>query len=210
MEHLLPRETLWADKKTMEEFLKEPLNQKLYDTYLNIKRNGVHQDYQTVKLFNEVYYQCSRIVNSEIDEIELHQLIEDIKNDMGWTYSSSLVMNMIYTVLSLRKDNSPSVVGIINKIKEHYRLDKFLTPFAKLVNECAKKNEYYYVDFKGDKSFLQSVLNHVCQMPLGKEKAVSPNIIIQVQQAEINVNCPGNQIIQQQKNDYNKKANSNG
>jgi hypothetical protein len=98
----------------------------------------------------------------------------------------------------------------INKIKEHYRLDKFLTPFAKLVNECAKKNEYYYVDFKGDKSFLQSVLNHVCQMPLGKEKAVSPNIIIQVQQAEINVNCPGNQIIQQQKNDYNKKANSNG
>lgn len=151
MEELLPRETLWADKKKMKEFLSEPLNQKIYEVYLNIKRDGVIKDYETLKLFNEVYYQCSRIVNSEKQEINLNDIISDVKKTLGWHFSSSLVVNMIYAVLALRRNNSPSVVHLISSIKKHYRLETYETPFSKMVKECSERDEWYIIDFPVNK-----------------------------------------------------------
>jgi hypothetical protein len=148
MEELLPREILWADKKTMKEFLCEPLNQKIFEVYLNIKREGIDQDYQTLKLFNEVYYQCSRIVNIREVRLELIDVIYSIKNDLGWDYSSSLVINIIYVVLSLRKDNQSHVKDLIKKIEHHYQFDKHTTPFSKLVNDCVENDEYYKIEFQ--------------------------------------------------------------
>ena len=147
MEEQLPREILWADKKTMKEFLCEPLNQNIYEVYLNIKRDGVIKDYETLKLFNEVHYQCSRIVNCEDQDIKLIDIISDIKNNLGWHFSSSLVVNMIYAVLSLRRNNSPSVIRLISRIKEHYRLETYETPLSKMVKECAERDERYTIEF---------------------------------------------------------------
>lgn len=147
MEELLPREILWADKKTMKEFLQEPLNQKIYEVYLNIKRDGAIKDYDTLKLFNEVYYQCSRIVNCTRQTISLNDIISDIKKNLGWYFSTSLVVNMIYAVLALRHDNTPSAVHLINRIKDHYRLETYVTPFSKMVKECVERNEWYTIEF---------------------------------------------------------------
>lgn len=154
MEELLPRAILWADKKKMKEFLSEPLNKKIYDVYLNIKKEGVIKDYETLKLFNEVYYQCSRIVNCETQQINLNDIISDIKTNLGWRFSSSLVVNMIYAVLALRRNNSITVIHIINSIKEHYKLDTCATPFSKMVKDCAEKNEWYTIEFPIDKKAL--------------------------------------------------------
>ena len=147
MEEQLPRETLWADKKKMEEFMSEPLNQRIYGIYLNLNRDKAIKDYETLKLFNEVYYQCSRIINSIEPKINLADIISDIKENLGWNYSSSLVVNMIYAVLSVRRNNSQTVIDFINQIKSHYRLETYNTPFSLMVKDYVERGETYNIDF---------------------------------------------------------------
>lgn len=143
MAQKIPRELLWVDKKRMSEFLEEPLNKKLYEVYLNIKRKVPSQDFQTLKLFNEVYYQCCRIVSANDPDIDLDDIIKEIKEDLGWEYSTSLVVNMIYAVLSLRKGNSKEVKEVLLKIERHHCLSQYKTPIYMMTETCKANYEFY-------------------------------------------------------------------
>ncbi len=147
MEHLLPRDVLWVDKKKMGDFLTEPLNKKLYEIYLKIKRKKPSQDFRTLQLFNEVYYLCTRIIIENDAEADLEDYIQEIKKDMGWDYSTSLVVNMIYAVLSLRRGNSSEVRLFLLKIKRHYKLDYYKTSFSVFVEEEIRQHQSYDLDF---------------------------------------------------------------
>ena len=52
----LPREFLWQDYKSMDEFLEEPINQDLYKVYLTVKDAPFKITMPDVKVFNELYY----------------------------------------------------------------------------------------------------------------------------------------------------------
>lgn len=143
MENKLPREFFWVDKTKMSEFLKEPQIKKLYEVYLGIKRKTPSQDYQTLKLFNEVHYLCSKIVYENNADVELNTIICDARNNLGWDYSTSIVINMIYCILSLRKNNSEEILSVIKKIEKHYRLDQYKTPFYLMVLDCKEHGEFF-------------------------------------------------------------------
>lgn len=180
MEQILPREVLWVDKKTMGEFLIEPLNRKLYEVYLDVKRNALSQDFQTLKLFNEVYYICARIVYEKQHDADLNSYIKEIKNDLGWDYPSSVVLNMIYAVLSLRKGNSEEVERTILKIRKHYRMDSYKSPFSLFVEEEKSTGASYDVAFT-DNAVIES-LEKAKSLALelaGKGHTVVQNITIE-------------------------------
>ena len=169
----------------MADFLTLPLNKQLYEVYMNYRHNR-NQDYRTLDLFNEVYYISARIVLEDNEQAKLGDYIKIIKEDMGWNYTSSLVVNMVYCVLALRRGNSKAVESLLEQIRHHYRMECQDSPFSRFVKDCIKRGESYDVVFKKTyrnrkKSFdLANIL----------DSGIRP--IIQVQQAEINLYSEGN------------------
>ena len=175
MNQKLTRETFWKDKSLMADFLKEPLNKKLFEIYLGIKRNAPSQDFHTLQLFNEVYYICSRILHESSPQSELTEYISEIKKDMGWDYPTSIVVNMVYVVLSLSKQNSHSAAIMINKIRQHYKMDSYHTPFTQFVNEEMRMGNRYDIAF-GDTAQIET-LKAKSLPALSKEESVQEKTI---------------------------------
>ena len=188
MECFSSRETFWIDNKLMAEFLKEPLNRQLYDVYMSARNSVVPQDFHTLQLFNEVYYLCARIVLEENERAELGDYIKIVKDDLGWNYPSSLVVNMVYCVLSLRRGNTKAVEILLEQIRHHYRMDTYETPFSRFVEDCKNRGESYDITFQSRSKRASSYLEIKDLLETGL------NPIIQVEHADIKILSPGNLI----------------
>ena len=98
----LPRPFLWTQKKTMDEFLNEDIYcVALYEHFIHLKDYNLKVDVKVdaVKLFNEVYYQLTRIYYEKPTPEDYSRYIVDIRANLGWSYSADLVMTIIYTYL---------------------------------------------------------------------------------------------------------------
>jgi hypothetical protein len=106
MKPKLPRALLWTDIESMDEFLKAPVNQEMYDLFLKIKQRTMllkNSDYAVIKIFNEVYYQCTRIVYEQEPNIRLKDYITDIKSNMGTYNHARVIYGLIFFLFSRRK-----------------------------------------------------------------------------------------------------------
>lgn len=108
MKPKLPRALLWTDKTSMEEFLREPINERLYDFYLELKSMTTHvvDEKRPLKLFNEIYYQLTRVEYEKELDFDLDKYTQDIKANMGMLHSSIFVFIMIIAFLRLRQNNT--------------------------------------------------------------------------------------------------------
>ena len=101
MKPTLPREMLWTEKQTMDDFFKlEPLNEKFFEVFVTLREEpfDIHSD--EVKVFNEVYYQITRMYYENPMPDDLKNFISDIKANLGWSYSAELVMSMAYFMIA--------------------------------------------------------------------------------------------------------------
>lgn len=206
MEQTIHGAEVWENKGTLSEFLKEPLNEKLYQVCLNIKRRSPSQDFQTLRLYNEVYRLCSQVVYENSKSPDLKDYISRIKEDMGWDYPTSVVLNMIYAVLSLRRGNSEEVIMFLDCIRKHYKMDERKNPFTNFVEEEQLQHHQYdiiAVDCS-DHSFSPSKTGGSSErtliLKLEVDDSTKSNIqhrdipFIYVQNATIEVLSPGNTI----------------
>ena len=109
MKPKLPRALLWNDKTSMEEFLNESVNREMYDIFLKIKEWTLllkDTEYSVLKIFNEVYYQCTKIVYEQNPNVQLRDYTIDIKSNMGSYNLAKVVYGLIYFLLSHRIENS--------------------------------------------------------------------------------------------------------
>ncbi len=98
----LPREMLWTDKKTMDEFFKlDPINEAFFEVFVTLHEEPFAVQTDEVKVFNEVYYQVTRMVYEHALPSDLQSYISDIKGNMGWNYSAELIMSMAYFLIAL-------------------------------------------------------------------------------------------------------------
>lgn len=107
MKPKLPRALLWTDKTSMDDFLKEPVNEKLYEYYLYIKLSTLNEDglKRPLKLFNEIYYQLTRLEYENDFEFDIERYIQDIKANIGSLHSSIFVLRIMYAFLAIRENN---------------------------------------------------------------------------------------------------------
>lgn len=109
MKPKLPRELLWTEIRTIDRFLEEPVNREMYDLILLAKDN-ISQllDYESVvlKVFNEVYYQCTRIEYEADPDVRIGDMKSDIKANLGLLHYARVVYYFIYFLLSHRSNNS--------------------------------------------------------------------------------------------------------
>lgn len=99
---ILPKEFLWSDKKTMDEFFElDPINEDFYEVFVKLRENPFNIQADSVKVFNEVYYQITRMFYEHPLPGDLKNYIIDIKANLGWNYSTELVLSMAYFIISL-------------------------------------------------------------------------------------------------------------
>jgi hypothetical protein len=106
----LPREFLWQDYKSMDEFLKEPINQDLYKVYLSVKDAPYKITMPDVKVFNELYYQC---VKFYLGDVSMSDIANSIEADLGFVYSKNLITSMMYAVIVSQKKRIDNYYDII-------------------------------------------------------------------------------------------------
>ena len=125
MKPKLPRELLWTDKTSMEDFLHEPINERLYDFYLELKNTRWHfgPDDSAVLLFNEIYYQLTKLeyeynfdYNFNFDDYT--QEIE--ANRAGKEHGVIFVFKMFFAFLLLRQNNTSVAKAFQRSIYYHY------------------------------------------------------------------------------------------
>ena len=101
----LPRTLIYRDRKELDEFLKDnELNNMLYDVFLVVKDSYYNLKISAEAIFNEVYYQCTRLMLDPHPEARVWDYLNDAKDNTGWRYTSDLVFSMVYAVLSLQQE----------------------------------------------------------------------------------------------------------
>lgn len=116
----LPREILWQDFDSMEDFLSDPLNRELYKVYQEVKTAPFRITIPDVQLFNELYYLCVSLVVKSVYDYELERVIYA---RFGRPYLSDLLIAMIYCVFYLQEER-PAVFDGFEKYTDEYQKNK--------------------------------------------------------------------------------------
>ncbi len=113
---LLPRVFLWKDLHTMDEFFKlDPINEDFFDVFVMLHEEPFAVQADEVKVFNEVYYQVTRIIYEHPLPNDLQRYLNDIKANLGWNYSAELVMSMSYFLIALIDKNERPINRFLRK-----------------------------------------------------------------------------------------------
>ena len=184
----------WTRHKKIEDFLDDPLVEEIYGLFLQVKDSPRHIAIKAENLLNEVFYICSKFYQDNNPEEHLGEYAQEIESDLGWHYASDLVMVIAYVVLGNRSRISQKIQRVRNAIKFQYQQIYYWRVFCEREYRSARK--------KSEKVKVVNLQDLA--------KMTDKTIIIQVNNADINVNSPGNQIIQQQKNNFIKKKVKHG
>lgn len=128
---LLPREFLWKDFQSMDEFFRlDPINEDFFEVFVKLREEPFAVQADEVKVFNEVYYQVTRIVYEHPLPNELQRYMNDIKANLGWNYSAELVMSMSYFLIALIERNERPINRFFTKtINERFFVCLYWKPF---------------------------------------------------------------------------------
>ena len=104
----------------MDEFFHlDTINETFFEVFVSLREEPFTVMTNEVMVFNEVYYQITRMLFEYPMPSDLPKYVNDIKANMGWNYSAELVMSIAYFLIAL--------------IDKHERpLNKF---FTKAINE---------------------------------------------------------------------------
>lgn len=150
MKPKLPRALLWTDKTSMEEFLKEPVNEKLYEYYLYIKSSTINEGglKRPIKLFNEIYYQLTRFEYENDLNFDVDRYIQDIKANIGSLHSSLLVLRMMSAFLLVRENNPRITIFFLKILSDKIFISSYADNFIENVKYNPKNflKKRYNVD----------------------------------------------------------------
>ena len=147
MKPKLPREMLWTEKQTMDDFFElEPLNEKFFNVFVTLREDPFDIRSDEVKVFNEVYYQITRMFYENPMPEDLQNYVSDIKANLGWSYSAELVISMAYFMITNCK-NKPLNMFFTNSIIDNFQDSIYWKPFDLCSDELKKAGESINYDF---------------------------------------------------------------
>lgn len=121
MKPVLPREMLWTEKKTMDEFFElAPENRTFYVDIItsDFPSNFINDP---VRIFNEVYYLTTRIIYEQPQPSELDRFYIEAKNQFKWRCGADVVMTLVYCLLNLtRKHVDPHYKDFVQAISDRF------------------------------------------------------------------------------------------
>ena len=145
----LPRTFIYRDKRELDEFLQaNTLNEKIYDIFLDVKDSYYNLKISADKIFNEVYYQCTRLMLDPHPEASVWKYLNDAKENTGWRYTSDLVFSMVYALLSLQPSVSSPIKRFLRILKGKGLNDCYFTAFQEFVeSELARQMDLIWIPY---------------------------------------------------------------
>ena len=143
---LLPREFLWTDLNTMDQFFElDPVNKDFCEVLMTLHEKPFDIKSDDVRVFNEVYYQMTRMMYERPAPRDLAKYIEDIRGNMGWNYSVELVMTLLYFFNALNSNNQRKLNRFLAiTISERYKKCSYWEPFNKCYNKTRRSRSLSY------------------------------------------------------------------
>jgi len=150
MKPILPREMLWTEKQTMDEFFElDAVNEDFFEVFTTLREEPFSLKADAVRVFNEVYFQLTRIVYEQPLPDDIYKYMKDIKGNLGWSYSADLVMTMAYFLLSLVEKDIRPVNKIFSKeIRTRIFFSPYWKPFKHLFEKLKKEKRVLRYSFK--------------------------------------------------------------
>lgn len=140
---------LWTDFNTIDKFYNmEPLNTHFHEVLKTIQISPFEEKKDDTKIFNEVYYQLTRMAYERAMPSDLHKYVVDIRGNIGLSYGVELVMTILYFLMSLTDKNSRQFNSfLLLTIKEWYKKSIYWKPFSKLYRSLSKGKKKLGYDF---------------------------------------------------------------
>lgn len=141
----LPREFLWKNIATMDEMLGDFPGEQLYRIYLILSKSAAmpYDGIRPLKILNEVFYQCTRMLYERVPRIELKDYAQDIKANLGSTRCTKTVIMLMVYLLKMQSDQSDDVKRMISQLKDYFR-----------------EPGQYYLDMDAEDLILESVVDN--------------------------------------------------
>lgn len=120
----LPRLMIWTDKAALDEFLEDPLGNKLYDLYREMLRSSYSNflyKIQPLKLFNEAFYQSTRIVYEKNPDATVREYSDEIKANLGQKNACEVVLRFVLYILLVQEDQSREIIRITDLLRNRFR-----------------------------------------------------------------------------------------
>ena len=105
----------------------------IYEMFINIKDNGYNLKVPSIKMFNEVHYQCVRLMLDPHPEENIWaNYLNPAKESLGWRYASDLCFSLVYVVLSFVKKPPPQIPRFLRLLKEKkMKTEEWYFPYCK-------------------------------------------------------------------------------
>ncbi len=118
----LPRQLLWTEVRTMNEFLNDDItNTGLYHIVKELPQELLPEGSDIVMLFNEMYYIMTRFYYEEPKVGEYMEYQKTIINDLKWTGCSDLVLIMMFTYFRHRElQPKPAVAAFMKYMEKNF------------------------------------------------------------------------------------------
>ena len=143
---ILPREMLWTELETMDQFFElDPVNKDFCEVLMTLHEKPFDVKSDDVKVFNELYYQITRMMYECPTPRDLTNYISDIRGNMGWNYCVELVMSMLFFMISLieRKKQKVNRFFILS-IAEHFYKCSYWPHFQECYDNIRKTKRMSY------------------------------------------------------------------
>ena len=146
----IPRELLWTDLKSMDDFFRlDPVNEYFFEYFSSLREEPFAVKLDAVKVFNEVYYHATRIKYESPYAFYSETYIQEIKADLGWSYSAELVMSMVYWISEATDPDVEPVVSFPRLfIEQEFTNTIFWLPFRKCCQKIKEDKLQLKYDFK--------------------------------------------------------------
>lgn len=149
MKPKLPREFLWTDFKSLDEFfILDPVNGDFYVAITKIHEEDFIHQIDAVKVFNEVYYQVTRMSYENTMPYNFYDYLNEIKTNIGWSFSVDLVMSISYYIICINKKDSLVNDFFKNFIKHQFSKCSYWRTFRTCFERLRKRGEFGTYDFK--------------------------------------------------------------
>lgn len=134
----------------MEEFFNlDPINENFYEVFVKLRERPFAETEDAVKVFNEVYYQVTRMVYEHPMPTDIGKYVSDIKANLGWRYSADLVMTMSYFLISLIVKHKRPLNNLFRKrINDEIDGCLYWEPFNNLYKKLSARGQYVKYQFK--------------------------------------------------------------
>lgn len=149
----LERQLTYRDRTELSEHLQDNLlNKELYKAYLRCRDQEYKWKTSAVDTFNEVYYQCIRVMMDKNPEENVYSnYLNDAKANIGTRYGSDFVFCMVWAIFQLQAKRSESVEFFLTELEPHIMKSQYFEPMSSFVLDMRHRGQdNFYTDFRPD------------------------------------------------------------